>query len=172
MTCQKASLFLLLFTQKCFVYRHQIQKKSMFIPTFFFISFFSSSGTHQSQYLDGYQKIGKSSSFIQTFWALHIDSLQITQQVHPHCNNHFYHAIYLFVDLLQTIFGTYFNNHRHLLASLSHIPRVVRCSATSDKRCVSSVLMRIKYISGLQRRPLTHHIFLGGHKDIPPCTTK
>ena len=128
-------------------------KKSLCLsPHFFFISFFSSSGTHQSQYLDGCQKIGKNSSFIQAFWALHIDSLQTTQQAHPHSNNHCYHVIFLFVDLLQTIFGTYFNNNRHLLAALSYIPRVVRCSATCDKRCVSPVLMRIKYISGLQRR--------------------
>ena len=35
----------------------------------FSLSFFSSSGTHQSNHLDGYQVIGINSSFIEAFWA-------------------------------------------------------------------------------------------------------
>ena len=38
----------------------------------FSVSFFSSSGIHQCHHLDGCQAIGRSSSFIYAFWALHL----------------------------------------------------------------------------------------------------
>ena len=38
----------------------------------FSVSFFSSSGIHQSHHLDGCQAIGRSSSFIFAFWGLRL----------------------------------------------------------------------------------------------------
>ena len=59
------------FRPKDFLYLVTRHKKCIFIPQIFLFLFFSSWGTHQSQYLDGCQAMGKSSSFIETFWAFH-----------------------------------------------------------------------------------------------------
>ena len=54
--------------KKIFVSGHQTQKVHVYAHNFS-VSFFSSSDIHQSKYLDGCQKMSKSSSFIEAFWA-------------------------------------------------------------------------------------------------------
>ena len=52
---------------KNFCVRSQDAKKFPVYPHKFSISFFLSSGTHQSQHLDGCQAMDKRSSFIEAF---------------------------------------------------------------------------------------------------------
>ena len=61
--------FLFLLEAKKFLYPIIRSKKAYVCVHSFSVSFFSSSDVHQSQYLDGCQEMGKSSSFIEAFWA-------------------------------------------------------------------------------------------------------
>ena len=54
--------------KKCFVSGHQTQKGPVY-PYNFSVSFFSSPDIHQSQYLGGFQTMGKSSFLICAFWT-------------------------------------------------------------------------------------------------------
>ena len=56
---------------KNFCVRSQDAKKFPVYPHNFSVSFFLSSGTHQSHHLDGCQAMDKRSSFIEAFWAFH-----------------------------------------------------------------------------------------------------
>ena len=58
----------------------------------FSVSFFSSADIHQSQYLDGCQAMGRSSSFIMAFWAFFFFNYLTTLKNWLHHHNHDIHC--------------------------------------------------------------------------------
>ena len=97
-------------TKQVYIYLHN-----------FSVSFFSSSGTHQSHHLDGCQAMGKNSSFIFAFWPCIFGNPRTIQQSHHRHNNHRHHAIFLFVDVLQI-------NQGHLSAAMG-LPQRSCCTS-------------------------------------------
>ena len=102
----------------------------MFIPTIFLFLFFSSSETHQSHNLDGCQAIGKTSSFIETFWAFgflwssyHSISLSSLQWSSSSCYN-------FICCCVTNQLGMYSSDHGHTSRALVHISCVLKWSGS------------------------------------------